>query len=272
MIKKLPFYLVLLMAGFALLVSGCADDSDDNGDDGPNTTDTASDTQTSLDSATTVDTATVNDTGTTPDTATLPDTSSDTASGDTGTSVGDTGTGTASVGDGNIGAPCSCSGTACEMAGVPIPNAGDAIVGCEGVPADHVGARVCLRSYSGQTVTQTYFANGYCELQSIGNCVGADIVCGSATFGDYANMTSCPAGTVMLEMSVETSMAGGLMSATMDSRACVKSCTTDAECRVGETDAAFGGEASQYGCIDKDGVKFCYDPRNLSETYSATLY
>ncbi len=252
MIKNYTFYLVLLMTGFALLVSGCADDSDD----GANTADTMSDTQTSLDSATLVDTATANDTATAPDTET----------------VGDTGTGTVSVGDGNIGSPCSCSGTACEMAGVPIPNGGDAIVGCDGVPTDHAGARVCLRSYSGQTVTQTYFANGYCALQSIGNCVGADIVCSSASFGDYATMTSCPAGTVMIEMNVETSMAGGLMSATMDSRACVKSCTTDAECRLGETDATFGGEASQYGCIDRDGVKFCFDPRNLSETYSATLF
>ena len=245
--RNYSFYLVLLMAGLTLLASGCADDSDDS-------------------AATVVDTATANDTATTPDTATLPDSSSDTEP------VGDTGTGTVSVGDGNIGSPCSCSDAACEMAGVPIPNGGDAIVGCDGVPTDHAGARVCLRSYAGQTVTKTYFANGYCALQSIGNCVGADIVCGSATFGDYATMTSCPAGTVMIEMNVETSMAGGLLSATMDSRACVKSCTTDAECRVGETDATFGGEASQYGCIDRDGVKFCYDPRNLSETYSATLF
>lgn len=263
---KVTLQVFLLTTGFALLGMGCSDDSD-NGDDGLNTTDSASDTQNTPDSATMVDTATVADTATIPDSATtLPDTASDTDTADVG------GTDTVTVGDGNIGASCSCSDAACEMAGVPIPNGGDAIVGCDGVPTDHAGARVCLRSYAGETVTKTYFANGYCALQSIGNCVGADLVCGSASFGDYATMTSCPAGTVMIEMNVETSMAGGLLSATMDSRACVKSCTTDAECRVGETDAAFGGEVSQYGCIDKDGVKFCYDPRNLSDTYSATLF
>jgi len=31
-------------------------------------------------------------------------------------------------------------------------------------------------------------------------------------------------------------------------------------------------EVTQYACIDKDGVKFCYDPRNLPADYTATAF
>jgi hypothetical protein len=168
-----------------------------------------------------------------------------------------------------LGAACTCTGTDCAQMGVPKPASGT-ITGCEQVPTGVAGtALVCLRSYQGSLATHTYFANGYCALMST-TCTGASLICGSAVFGDYATMTSCPAGSVMISDTQNVDVFG--QQATVNQKGCVRLCAGNADCRTGETDSVFGGEASQYQCIDQGGVKFCYDPRNLSSSYTATAY
>ena len=170
--------------------------------------------------------------------------------------------------DQDIGSACSCEGDECQQAGVPKPASGT-IVGCDDVPADWTGAdRVCLRTYEGPLATNTYFANGYCSLMAT-RCTGADLICSSAVFGDYDAMTSCPAGTVLLESSQEVDVFG--QQATIGSKTCAAGCSGDDDCRGGEPDPVVD-EVTQYACIDKDGVKFCYDPRNLPADYTATAF
>ena len=137
-------------------------------------------------------------------------------------------------------------------------------------PTDWTGADlVCLRSYEGTFATNTYFANGYCGLMAT-SCTGSSFICGSAVFGDYDNLTACPAGTVMLQDSQDVTI--GTATATIQNKVCVRACTGTGQCRESETDPALGGQPTQYQCINKSGVQFCYDPRNLSANYTATAY
>jgi len=168
-----------------------------------------------------------------------------------------------------LGAACSCTGTGCSQMGVPKPTGGT-IVGCEDVPTGVAGtALACLRSYGGSLATDTYFANGYCALMAT-QCSGASLICDAAVFGNYAAMTACPAGSVMISDSQAVNVLG--QQATISNKVCVKKCTGDGDCRTGETDPVLGNTATQYQCIDKGGVKFCYDPRNLSNSYTATAF
>jgi hypothetical protein len=154
--------------------------------------------------------------------------------------------------------------------GVPLP-AGGTITGCENVPTNDPGAAlVCLRTYTGTLANKTYFANGYCSLMAT-SCTGASLICGSAVFGDYATMSTCPAGSVLIEQ-VQTVTITGLGSATVSSKQCARGCTGAGTCREGELDPADSNTASQYQCIDKGGVKFCLDPRDLAATYTATAF
>ena len=167
-----------------------------------------------------------------------------------------------------IGSACTCTGSDCDQMGVPKPASGT-IVGCDDVPTDWTGAaQVCLRTYEGTLATNTYFANGYCSLMAT-QCTGADLICNSAVFGEYDNMTTCPQGTVMVEASQDVDVFGN--TATIDNKNCVATCESDADCRTGEHDPVVD-EDTQYQCIDKDGVKFCYDPRNLPDVYTATAF
>jgi hypothetical protein len=168
-----------------------------------------------------------------------------------------------------LGEPCTCTGTDCAQMQVPKP-AGGTIAGCEQVATDVPGAAlVCLRSYGGDLATKTYFANGYCGLMAT-TCTGADLICTSAVYGDYATMTACPAGSVMLQDSQDVDVIG--QQATVKNKLCAKICTSDADCRSGEIDPVLSNETSQYRCIDKGGVKFCDDPRNLSSSYTAAAF
>lgn len=177
-----------------------------------------------------------------------------------------------SSGDQGFGSACQCTDTECDQLGVPLPNGGTGtITGCDEVPTDWTGAeRVCLRSYGGTLATHTYFANGYCGVMSTA-CEGADMICNSAVFGDYDAMIACPSGTVMLQDSQEVSY-GGTMTATVRNKLCAKPCTATGQCRETETDPVWSDEVTEYQCLDKDGVKFCYDPRNLSTGYTATQF
>jgi hypothetical protein len=168
-----------------------------------------------------------------------------------------------------LGAACTCTGAECEQAGVPKPSTGT-IEGCDTVDASWTGADlVCMRSYTGALATDTYFANGFCGLMAT-TCVGDDLICGSAVMGDFPNLVACPGGSVMIEGTQEVDVFG--MTATIESKSCAPVCGSDDDCRVGETDPVFADEVTQYQCVDKDGVKFCYDPRNLSANYTATAY
>jgi hypothetical protein len=176
--------------------------------------------------------------------------------------------------DGQAGAPglgedCTCTGADCSQMSVPKPASGT-ITGCEQVATGVTGAALaCLRSYGGDLATKTYFANGYCALMST-TCTGAALICNSAVFGDYATMTACPAGSVMISDSQAVDVLG--QQATIQNKVCVRICAGNGDCRTGETDPALNNEASQYQCLDKGGVKFCYDPRNLSASYTATAF
>ncbi len=172
-----------------------------------------------------------------------------------------------------FGSACECQGTDCEQAGVPVPNGGNngTIVGCDHVDQPWTGADlVCLRTYTGATANKTYFANGYCGLMAT-HCTGNRLICNTAEFGDYDAMTTCPAGTVMIQDSQTVSAMG--LNATIDSKTCVKSCSGGSnECREGEIDPDDNNQPTQYQCIDKNGVQFCYDPRDLSDSYQATQF
>lgn len=167
-----------------------------------------------------------------------------------------------------LGAPCTCEGTECEQMGVPKPANGK-IIGCEEVPPGVAGTVLaCLRSYNFALAPKTYFANGYCSLMAT-KCTGTAFVCGSAVFGDYEALTACPAGSVMLVDSVDVTVMG--QKATVSSKGCVKACSSEADCRTDEIDPVFE-DKTQYQCIDKAGVKFCYDPRNLTANCTATAF
>ncbi len=173
------------------------------------------------------------------------------------------------TGDQGIGSACACTDTStCEQMGVPIPN-GTPITGCDDVPTQTGAELVCLRSYSGSLATDTFFANGYCGLMAT-TCTGADLICNSAVFGDYDTMTACPAGMVLVEDSQDVEVFGN--QATIQNKVCAKPCTGAGECREDETDPALQDEATQYACQNYAGVRFCYDPRNLSANYTATQF
>jgi hypothetical protein len=164
-----------------------------------------------------------------------------------------------------LGSSCSCNGSDCDSAGVPEPTQGT-IVGCDHVATNWPGGqRACMRSYDGSFATSTYFANGYCAIMAA-SCTGASLICNSATAGDYDNMVACPTGSVMLEDTTMVSVFN--QSATVHTKLCVQSCGGASDCRTSETDPVWSAP-TQYQCLDQGGVKFCYDARNLSASYTA---
>ncbi len=172
-------------------------------------------------------------------------------------------------GDSGLGGPCQCQGEGCEQMGMPIPTGGT-ITGCESVPLPWTGAELaCMRTSTGDLGASTFFANGFCTLMAVA-CQGDAMVCENAVVGDYATMTSCPPGAALLMMSGEVDMMGFV--ATLQTKQCAPLCQGDGDCRIGETDPVLDNEPSQYGCQDIGGVKFCYDPRDLSEDVTAQAF
>ncbi|MBW1811492.1 MAG: hypothetical protein JRJ87_25105 [Deltaproteobacteria bacterium] len=168
-----------------------------------------------------------------------------------------------------LGSACTCEGVECDQFGFPDP-AGGTIVGCDDVPTNISGAALaCWRTFESDMFPNTYYANGYCSLMA-SLCDGVPFVCPMFTIGDYDNMTTCPAGSVM----ITDSQVFEVMEAqvTVDTKICVASCDSSDDCRIEEVDPVLGNEPTQYDCLDYDGVKFCYDPRNLSEEYTATAF
>ena len=60
--------------------------------------------------------------------------------------------------------------------------------------------------------------------------------------------------------------------ATIQNKECVRMCAGNGDCRTSETDPVLNNDPTQYQCLDQGGVKFCYDPRNLSASYTATAF
>lgn len=164
-----------------------------------------------------------------------------------------------------IGSACSCTGDDCSIMDVPLPT-GKPITGCDDVPSWSGAEKACLRSYHGDLAADSYFANGFCTLMAA-RCEGNEMICGGATLGDYEKMTACPEGNVLVNSSASVDMAG--MQADIDSKYCAPACEDDSQCRSDETDSVFGGEKTQYQCLERSGVHFCFDPRNLPEDATA---
>jgi hypothetical protein len=164
--------------------------------------------------------------------------------------------------DTSIGSACSCEGEACTITmgddtrPMPAPDPLEVtFVDCE--PDTTTGATTsCFLSYEGNLGTTTYYQDGYCALSST-SCENNPTLCPTAEYGDYEAHVACPAGTVMLRTTTEVADPVAM---TIHSKICVASCATDADCRTG------------YDCIDKDGVMFCYDDRNLSGDYEAEQF
>jgi hypothetical protein len=186
---------------------------------------------------------------------------------DGGPDAGDTGDQGGPVIQG-LGSPCTCEGPECEQMGFPDPTGGP-IIGCDDVPTNIPGAELaCMRTYQSD-IANTFFANGYCSLIAT-QCTAMPMVCDALIFGDYDNMTSCPAGSVMItDIQLFVIME---FEVPIPTKNCAASCQSSNECREEEVDPVLGNEPTQYDCLDYDGVKFCYDPRNLSGEYTATQF
>ncbi len=263
-----PFAILMgwVLAGTLGIVLSCGGSDDpDTGGDADSDSDTDSDSDSDSDADTDSDTDSDSDSDSDADADSDSDGDTDSDSDGDGDSDAD--------GDLDIGSACTCEGEGCEqsMTGIPIPNGGT-IIGCDDV-GDLAGSElVCLRSYEGDMATNTYFANGYCSLMATA-CEGAQLICDNAEFGDHGAMVACAAGTVMVSYSadVEVDVLGQLLTATIDSKICTRSCTEAAQCRNTEHDPVLD-EPTQYGCLEQSGIQFCYDDRNLPEEYEVEQF
>ncbi|MCK9523158.1 MAG: hypothetical protein M0R76_08940 [Proteobacteria bacterium] len=284
--KHLRIWAWLLSAALLMAVSCGSDDDDKKGDVDTNNDDKSSDDKSSDDKSS--DDKSSDDKGSddkgsddkgsddkgSDDKGTDDDT--ETENGDTETENGDTESDSEpvaqDVGD-DVGDPCACTAKTCfnnliPTDPVPVPNGGP-IVGCGNLPTDHPGAEVvCARSYNGNLSSHIWFANGYCALQAT-SCDGSSTICNAAEYGDFDAMTTCPTGQVMLENEIEISAL--IFSAKLKTKTCVKPCTDDADCRIGEHDPVWDAPG-EYACVEKDGIGFCYDARNLPDDYDVTQY
>ncbi|MCD6498629.1 MAG: hypothetical protein J7M25_10070 [Deltaproteobacteria bacterium] len=273
-------FLIISAVAFITLAFGpvgCSDDSSSGGNNQGTDAAVHNDAAQTNDGGQTNDAAQTNDGGQTNDAAQTNDggQTNDAAQANDG---GTTQDGSQSVDGGTtsdplgFGSGCQCQGSDCKQFGVPVPNGGNngTIVGCDHVDQPWTGADlVCLRTYTGTLANNTYFANGYCGLMAT-SCTGSSTICNNATFGNYDQMTACPTGTVMIQDSQTVSSFG--QNATVNSKTCVKSCTASGQCRETETDPVDNNNPTQYQCINKNGVQFCYDPRDLTTNYTATQY
>jgi hypothetical protein len=159
--------------------------------------------------------------------------------------------------DHGIGAPCTCTGGRCSDTDF---TAGT-INGCSGVtvPPGTGGVLGCLRSIHESTSgTDTYYAEGYCTIMAV-TCSGALCVFVPKP-GDFDTI-ACPAGTYLYEDS-RTVMG----STTVTSRSCLKTCTSDADCRWNAYDS-FRSACGAYMCLPAPAdpsVSVCSDPRMLA--------
>lgn len=171
----------------------------------------------------------------------------------------------------DIGSACTCEGTGCFSEydeDIPIATGGT-IIGCDEVATDFVAAELaCMRSYKGDVAAHTYYANGYCSLMAT-DCEGNDLLCDLSIVGSYVDMVACPTGHVLLRYT--KSFSTPLGDATLHTKLCANSCDQADNCRIDEFDPIHNADAN-YDCLDKNGVKFCSDARNLPEGYEAEQF
>jgi hypothetical protein len=95
------------------------------------------------------------------------------------------------------------------------------------------------------------------------------MICNVGGVGDHGEMQSCPEDTAMVEWEINIDTVG--LQGTLSYKACAPICETDEDCRNTEEDPVFD-KKTQYQCLDKDGVQFCQDPRNLTSDYTAEAF
>jgi len=170
-----------------------------------------------------------------------------------------------------IGSACRCNPTPeseCDVSTIPMINGGE-IMGCDSVPKDWPGAELaCHRSYAGDLSVPFYYANGFCSLVAVG-CTGDSVICDLGIVGDYEAMVSCPENSALVAWAIEISQLG--LAAELSYKNCTPFCETDRDCRNTENDP-LRGEKTQYKCLEKNGVRFCQDPRNLSGKYTVEAF
>lgn len=162
-----------------------------------------------------------------------------------------------------IGAACGCVGSdeyPCDLLSIPVPT-GSPISGCDNMPEVEGARRVCLRTISegyAMTAPPTYFPQGYCALGAV-ECTGSNL-CKMASYGDIDAFKTCPAGSVLMG----TSFPYELMGEPVDIRVktCAKRCNTDADCNT----------AGDMGCIERSGIKFCYNEKNFKYTGEPSVF
>lgn len=167
-----------------------------------------------------------------------------------------------------IGAACSCDGKGCELMNVPIPAPQEnaKLIGCENIDTTGIegGKVVCLRTISAElsAVAPTVYApGGYCSISAVkAEMSEADAPFAQmASYGDPDKMTSCPAGSALLTSVFDYQIVG--RDAKITNKTCVKLCNSDADCNT----------AGEMTCLNKKGVKFCYNETNLKLSENYTL-
>jgi len=161
--------------------------------------------------------------------------------------------------DHGIGAPCRCT-AGCSYGDY---SAGT-IVGCENVtvPPGTGGVLACMSSIEeSMSPLWVYFAEGYCTLMALECSDDGGLICGMVPqFGDLSTL-ACPEGAY--EAAIEAPFMG---SATLSARACLKLCTSSADCRWNAIDVDFDGSCGQIDCIPvpwEPEVSVCMDRRNF---------
>jgi cysteine-rich repeat protein len=163
-----------------------------------------------------------------------------------------------------IGDPCTAGSRQYNGGGI----GWEVATGCDNVPITWPGAmRTCLFGPSLWSFYTTYqFTGGYCSLavQKCETTVPETIDYCLSLEADYAAMISCPSGSVLVtDYWIE-------WLGTAFIKVCAKSCTAAGQGQCRENPDEFGD--TDYECIDKAGVKFCYRPDNLSPNYTAVQF
>jgi len=132
------------------------------------------------------------------------------------------------------------------------------ITNCEQVPAvTHLETGCTLSNdFFGQT--QVYAAEGDCTPIAT-KCTSGLCNLAPPNLGNFDGDVTCPAGHTLIEKKVESL-------ATIESKVCVKNCTSDRDCRWNAADEYWEGPG-EYRCTTSDlapDQKYCHDARNDS--------
>ncbi len=169
--------------------------------------------------------------------------------------------------DNGIGDPCTCEGTGCDAMGVPLPVPAEGsgkIVGCEKVDATGIeGAKtVCLRTIDAKYSNLSpvvYAPKGYCTLSAVSAEMENETFKELVEYGDAASFDKCPEGSALLSSTFDYTILS--VPAKITNKTCVKLCHDNGDCNA-------DGEME---CLERKGVKFCYNETNLSISDDLTV-